>query len=349
MPADASKKEVRRLLVVMPTWLGDCVMATPTLRALRDLFPEAHIKAMVNRNNRPILDATPWIDAFATVRKRRRDPVSLSRRLALGGFDTAVLLPNSFRTAALVAMAGIPRRVGYDRDGRGLLLTDRLLPRKGKEGYIPVPTLDYYLGLARYLGAEEADTTMRLFTRPEDDAAADAMLRASGFEPEADQPMVLLNPGAQKPKKRWPADRFAALADACAKRWGACVAVTGAPSESMILRDVVAAADTPVLNLAEAGMTLGLLKSVVQRATVMVTNDTGPRHVAAALGTPVVTLFGPTGPEWTRIGFEDEREVIAPAVVGGDGRTSRSMLSITLDAAIDAVAQLMERKGVATS
>ena len=240
MPARASETEVRRLLIVMPTWLGDCVMATPTLRAFRQLFPDAHIKAMVSRNIRPVLDATPWIDAFVTVRGRRRDPVSLSRRLMRGGFDTAVLLPNSFRTAALVAMAGIPKRVGYDRDGRGLLLTDRLLPRKDAGGYIPVPALDSYLGLARYLGTRDADTTMRLFTRPEDDATADAMLRGSGFDPDSEQPLILLNPGAQKPVKRWSTDRFAEVADRCARRWDARVAVTGSPEEADILRAVVA-------------------------------------------------------------------------------------------------------------
>ena len=347
MPSRASEMDVRRLLIVMPTWLGDCVMATPTLHALRELFPDAHIKAMVSRNNRPILDALPWIDSFVTVRKHRRGSLSLSRRLTLGRFDTAVLLPNSFRTAALVAMAGIPRRVGYDRDGRGFMLTDRLLPRKGTDGFIPVPALDYYLGLTRYLGTRDADTTMRLFTRPDDDAAADEMLRHNGFQPGGDQPLLLLNPGAQKPVKRWPADRFADLADRCAQRWDARVAVTGAPSETDVLAAIVATAKTPMINLAEAGMTLRLLKSVVQRATVMVTNDTGPRHVAAALNTPVVTLFGPTGPEWTRIGFADEREVVAPAVTGEDGRATRSMQSITTDAVMGAVASLMDEKGVA--
>ncbi len=349
MPERASDREIRRLLVVMPTWLGDCVMATPLLRALRQLFPEAHIKAMVSRNVRPILDATPWIDAFVTVRARRKDTVSLARRVAVGRFDTAVLLPNSFRTAAVVAMAGIPRRVGYDRDGRGFMLTDRLLPRKGPGGYLPVPTLDYYLGLARYLGATDPDTTMQLFTRPEDRDAADTLLREAGFDPAGDRRLVLLNPGAQKPMKRWPPARFAALADRCAERWGAAVAVTGSPAEASILREVVEAARVPVLNLAEAGMTLRLLKSVVERSSLMVTNDTGPRHIAAAMGTPVVTLFGPTGPEWTRIGFADEREVVAEAAPEASAADPRSMEAIGVDRVVDVVADLIERKGVASA
>ena len=165
----------QRLLVVMPTWIGDTVMATPTLRALRHLYPQAHITALVRTMVKPILDACPWIDRMVTARSRKNASperklnrrFTLARRLATGRFDTAVLLPNSFRSALLVRTAGISRRVGYDRDGRGFLLTDRLLPRRVRGRYIPVPTRDYYLGIARYLGASEPDPTMELFARPE--------------------------------------------------------------------------------------------------------------------------------------------------------------------------------------
>src|SRR5580698_2951167 len=146
-----------RLLVVMPSWIGDTVMAMPTLRALRELYPLAHIVALIRQNVRPIIEGCPWIDAIISTRTaKRRVTAALeatmildARRLAAGEFDTAVLLPNSFRTALLVTMAGIARRVGYDRDGRGFLLTDRLLPLRTVGRFVPTPTRDYYLGLAR--------------------------------------------------------------------------------------------------------------------------------------------------------------------------------------------------------
>ena len=111
----------------MPSWLGDTVMATPTLRALRQLYPEAHIAALVRGNLRALLLGCPWVDQILTTRParkgmpdgRRRGFLGLARRLAAGKFDTVVLLPNSFRTALLARLAGIPRRVGYERDGRG--------------------------------------------------------------------------------------------------------------------------------------------------------------------------------------------------------------------------------------
>lgn len=353
MSRSAQSTPIRRLLVVMPTWLGDCVMATPTIHALRELYPEAHLAVLVGRAMRPVVDDCPWIDRVLTVRKRRegrgdrrRRTVALSRRLSRGRFDAAVLLPNSFRSAMIVTMAGIPRRIGYDRDGRGFMLTDRLIPRRKPGGeFLPVPTRDYYLGLARYLGAADPDPTMRLFTSEADDAAADALLRRAGYEPAGGRPLVLLNPGASKPEKRWPAERFAALADRLAEGHGAAVAVTGAPKERDVMDGVIRAAKATVLDLPAHGLDLTLLKSVVKRASLLVTNDTGPRHLAAAFDTPVVTLFGPTPPEWTEIGFEHERQVVT---------RSSDMGTIDLETVAEAAAELLQasasrRGGVAST
>lgn len=313
-----------RLLIVMPTWLGDCVMATPTLRALRQLWPGTHVAVLVRDSVAPILDALPAIDQMIEHHKGKAGgPFKLARRLAAMRFDMAVLLPNSFRTAALAAMSGIPRRVGYERDGRGVLLTDRLVPRKDMGRYLPVPTLDYYLGLARYLGAVDPDPAMTLATRHEDEARAGQLLHDLGHGDDATRPLVLLNPGAQKPTKRWPAERFAALGDKLRSDLGADIAVTGAPAERDVLDAVIAGSNGSVLDLPGKGMDLRLLKAVTRRCDLMVTNDTGPRHIAAAFGVPVITLFGPTGPEWTQIYFEKERMVIAPGEVDPAGESDR--------------------------
>ncbi len=325
MHVESRTENARRLLVVMPTWLGDCVMAMPTLRALRDLYPQAHITVLAGANVKPIIDPNPWVSRTLTARVRRHGrttsssggPIRLAARLAAGKFDTAVILPNSFRSALVTKLAKIPRRIGYDRDGRGVLLTDRLIPRRTLRGFVPVPTRDYYLGLARYLGSIDPDPEMQLFTRPEDDVQADELLRRGGYEPGAGRRLVLLNPGANYgDAKMWFPDRFAGVADRCAKELDVFVAVSGAPKERAILDKVLAAAKTPILDLSASGMTLNVLKSIIRRASVMVTNDTGPRHIAAALGTPVVTIFGPTDPAWTEIGFEGERQVMEKVFCG---------------------------------
>ena len=309
---------VDRLLVVMPSWLGDTVMATPALRALRALYPNAHITALIRVAIRPIIEGCPWVDRIITVRSRRHrgtdgrraGHVALARRLAAGRFDTAVLLPNSFRSALLTRMAGISRRIGYDRDGRGFLLTDRLLPRRGKDGFVPVSTRDYYLGIARYLGSNNPDPKMALFTRPEQDAQADQLLEQVGFTPDDRRPLVLISPGANYgDAKIWDARRFAQVADRCVSELGAVVAISGAPHERPILDRVLAAVKEPVADLSKLGVNLSLLKSIVRRSSLVVTNDTGPRHVAAAFNVPVVTVFGPTDPAWTTIDFPAERQV----------------------------------------
>lgn len=345
MADGARDQPVQRLLVVMPTWLGDCVMATPLLRALRHLYPAAHIKALVAKNIRAILDATPWIDAFVTVRDRADGPLRLSRRLALGRFDAAVLLPNSFRTAVIMAMAGIGRRIGYQRDGRGLLLTDRLIPPKRNGHFVPVPAVEYYLDIAHYLGATDVEPSMQLFSRQEDDDAANHLLdRAKLNRPDKSfQPLVLLNPGAQKVVKRWPTDHFAQVAERCSESFGAMVAVTGAPGEYPVLKAVTQAARVPVINLLDHGLNLRLLKSIIRRTSLLITNDTGPRHIAAAMGTPVVTLFGPTAPQWTEIGFADERQIVAPLTRSSRRvKPDRSMASITVDAVFEKSAELLQ-------
>jgi heptosyltransferase II len=271
------------------------------------------------------VDGMPWINRIITIRQKREGAsngrrtglFALARRLAAGKFDTTILLPNSFRSALVVRMAGIPRRIGYDRDGRGGLLTDRLLPRRAAGRLLPVSTRDYYLGLARYLGAADPDPSMQLFSRREDDRRADALLRQAGFDPEGPRKLVILNPGANYgDAKMWYPERFADVADRCAEAFDTVAAVSGAPRERWIIDQVLASARRPVLDLPRLGVDLRLLKSVLKRASLLVTNDTGPRHMAAALGVPVVTIFGPTDPAWTEIHFRHERQVSVPVPCG---------------------------------
>jgi heptosyltransferase II len=241
--------------------------------------------------------------------------LTLSRRLARGHFELAILLPNSFRIALIARMARIPRRVGYDRDGRSGLLTDRLLPRRRPGGFVPVPTRDYYLGIASYLGSPDAEPRMELFTRPADDARAEELLRP--MQKKEGQPLVLMAPGANYgTAKMWYPQRYGALADRCVAELGAAVAIFGSPQEAPILQKVREAARQPLTDLTQMGADLRVLKSIIKRSDVLVTNDTGPRHMAAAFGIPVVSIFGPTDPAWSDIGYALERQVMVSVFCG---------------------------------
>jgi heptosyltransferase-2 len=320
MTVPISQRPGRRLLVVMPSWVGDIVMATPTLRALRAVEPSDVITVLVRRSMRQLLEHCPWIDRIVSFRQkstfdRRSGLVSLAARLRRGHFDAAVLLSNSFRSALLARMAKVPHRVGYDRDGRGFLLTDRLVPRRDDGRFVPVPTLDYYLALARYEGAQLPETRMQLFTADEDDREADRLLANGGLCPG--RALVLLTPGANfGDAKMWPPPRFAAVADLCHDRLDCVVAVAGSPSERPVLDAVLSAARAPILDLESKGVGLRLLKSVVKRSSLVITNDTGPRHMAAAFGTPVLTIFGPTDPAWTEIQFDREQQMAVKVFCG---------------------------------
>lgn len=303
----------------MPSWLGETVMATPTLGALRNIYPDAEITVLTRRHLKPVLDGNPAIDRFITVHRRKdgKDqkkvgPLRLARQLKKGKFDTAVVLPNGFRSALLVRTAGIKRRVGYDRDGRGGLLTDRLLPRRATGKFVPVPTIDYYLGIPRYLGATQTSTAMALFTGDEQDQQATTLLANEGWSAGAAKPLVVMSPGASHGRaKIWDAARFASVADQLIDKHGAVVAINGTARERKILDRVHASSKHSLIDLQAKGVDLGVLKSIIRCASLVISNDTGPRHIAAAFGVPVVTVFGPTDPVWSEIEFEWERQVYA--------------------------------------
>jgi heptosyltransferase II len=322
--------EPAKVLVVQPNWVGDAVMATPTLRALRELYPAAHISYLMRRYVKPLYGGMPWADQFITYRtgkgqaKTGRGLFDLAARLRAAKFDLAVLLPNSFKTALICKMAGIGRIVGYDRDGRGFLLTDKLLPVKEKGKFVPTPIIKSYMGIARYLGAAHRELTMELFVTPSERREADEVLARCGIESgtfrpasSGGPPMVLLNPGAQYgAAKCWRPEYFAELADRLIDQQNATVLLSAAPRERAIVESIKRTMRHAAIDLSAAGMTLGSLKEIVRRCDLMITNDTGPRHIAAAMNLPVVTIFGPTFPQWTEINYAKERQVAVKVFCG---------------------------------
>ncbi|MFU8828626.1 MAG: glycosyltransferase family 9 protein [Phycisphaerales bacterium] len=322
---------IRRLLVVMPSWVGDAVMATPSLRVLRELLPGAFIAGLMRPGIDDLLRGTSFFDEIHVARSAGvMGPKRVASQLRPRQYDTALLLTGSFSTALITRIAGIPRRVGYDRDGRGLLLTDGLQPLRRRDvepysrsstdpsGWAPVAACDYYYALTRYLLASHnlraySMGPLELATGSADERAADALLERAGVAPGDRQRMILLNPGGNKDEKRWPVERFAALADHLIVHHRATILINGSPKEAELVRSIMERIEhrDRVVSLPELGMDLSLLKTLVKRCKLMVTNDTGPRHIAAAFGVPVVTLFGPTDHRWTTIPFEDEVELLA--------------------------------------
>ena len=300
-----ARVEAERIVVRAPNWVGDVVMATPAFRALRENYPDAHIALALRPSVAPILNGAPWFDEV--IAQEDRGMANFMRtigRLRNGGFDLAVILPNSYRTALEATLGGVARRVGYDRHSRRHLLTDPVPAPAGPDGrFQPINMVDYYLALCRHLGCTGLSQHEELFIEPECQHRADALLDKYGVA--ADTVLIGLNPGgAYGPSKIWPSDRFAAVADALAERPKHHIILLGSPDERPILEAVAGHMSREPILPAPGETDLDVLKPLVRRCSLLVTNDTGARHVAVAFGVPVVTIMGSTSPRYTDVNMD---------------------------------------------
>ncbi len=347
-----------RIVVFSPNLIGDTVMATPALRALRRGFPDAHIAVVIKPQVSPTLDGAPWFDERILFAPKARDKchrtLATIGRLRRERFDLAVLFPNSFRSGLMAWLGGARRRIGYDR-GRGLLLTDRLQPPRDAGGrYLPVPAVEYYLAIVRRLGCPVESVRTELFTTEADETAADGAWERLGLSRAVESPVVCLNTGgAFGPAKSWPSDYFALLARRLAVEVGASVLVICGPSERDAARDIVARASHPrVVSLADEPLSIGLSKASVRRSSLLVTTDSGPRHFAGAFGVPVLSLFGPTHIAWTRTYHPNAVHLQQPVPCGPCQKGTcplghhRCMRELSPEAVFEAASRLLGTRSV---
>lgn len=299
-----------RIALFLPNWIGDVVMATPAVRAVREAWPNAELVAVCKTYVADVLAGSPWFTDTILFDKngpRERRLWAVARKLREKPVGGAILFPNSFRTALAAKLGGCKRIVGFARYGRSLLLDRRLQPVTDDRGRItPSPVIEEYNRLAQALGTGDPGHRMQLFTTPADDTAAAAVWEA--FSLSAYPRVVGLNPGAAfGAAKHWPVEHFAQLARFLAQKRGCGVLVLCGPTERDIARRIAADSRSPhVFALSDTALSLGLTKAVVKRLNLLVTTDSGPRHFAAAFNRPVVSLFGPTHIEWTDTFFEME-------------------------------------------
>ena len=356
LTSDADRRTSERILIVMPSWVGDAVMATPALRAIRARFPAARISLLIRPSIRDVVADGPWFDDLLEWPpdrpgwRRLMDLWAAAQRIRRGRFHRAVLLPNSFRAALAVWLGGVPRRLGYDRDGRGFLLTDRLLPKRDGRKFALVSTVHYYNELAIRLGCEPPGERFVLGVSPAD--AATVQARLHGWQVADHHPLVVINPGVSfGPSKLWPPERFAAVADRLVNEFDARVVVTCGPGEEALAWRIHDAMAHPPLVVDRPRGTLGQLKALIRRCDLLLTNDTGPRHFAKAFGRPVVTVFGSTFPEWTHTDYPPERIVRVPVDCGPCQLKvcpldHRCMTGVTVDLVFQAASGLLRAQAV---
>lgn len=309
-----------KILVRGVNWLGDAVMTTPALQRLREAKPHARITLLTPEKLAGLWGGHPSLDAVLTFSDA--DSVfSVAKKLRAERFDTAVVFPNSPRSALEVFLARIPRRIGYARGGRNFLLTQALPSRVGAvkmhkrsaseiqqriTANVPRETfpaaahhLHDYLQLAAALGASPQPLPPLLHVSGEEVSAA-----RSKFKLDGPGPLFALNPGAEYgAAKRWPAERFVEAAVQVHQRTACRWVVLGGRADVALSDDIagqILARTSATTATSVAGKTsLRELCAVLKACALVLTNDTGPMHVAAALGTPVVVPFGSTSPELT--------------------------------------------------
>ncbi len=304
--AAAGRNGPRRILGRCPNWVGDLVMAGPALRALRATFPEAEITLLLKPSLAGIVEGAPWHDRVIPLHTygRERGPRGTwhaAAALRRERFDLGVLLPNSFSSAWLMRLGGVDRILGYARNARSLFLTDRVPPPRERGRIVPVPMTRYYLDLVAPLGCPAGRNDLELFVTPEESSEVDALFRR--LDLSAARPLVAITPGASfGASKMWPPDRFAQAADTLLSRHGGAACLFPGPGEEETAERVAKAMRQPVRIAPVVG--LGVLKAAIARCELLITNDSGARHLAVAFGVPHVVVMGPTDPRYTSMNLE---------------------------------------------
>ncbi len=288
-----SRSQGRRILVVTPNWVGDGVFALPVFAALRRSRPDGRVAALAVPRIEGLLRRCPDVDEVIVYEERGRHAapwgkVSLVRGLRRAGFDTAILLHGSWTRAFLCFAAGIPRRIGYPTK-RGRLLTHRVEPA-GEE----TPRYAVYARLLTALGAAPPWPVGRLRPTVEDVRTVDRLLAS-----ETGDPLIVVHVGANWRMKRWPAERFGEVIAALKRRFPKLLAVIPGTGGETPLARTAARVGGEAVRVLTGRTDLGGLIALMERAALVISADSGPLHIAACLGTPVLGLFGPTDPTLT--------------------------------------------------
>ena len=336
---------INEILVWLPSPMGDAVLCTPALRAIRKHFHSSRITFLAEVVVRRVLSPSSFNDAWL---EPKGNPLAVAARLKTHNFTHAILFKNSFAAALTVFLARIPSRIGYAREKRGPLLTDKLYPQRLPNGkFKPDPMLDYYLAIAARLGADTADRRLELQIDQTDTRnLKDKLPQLANRQ----NPIAILVPGgAFGPSKCWPGAKFAKTADWLIDNYNATVVISVAPDplEKQIAGEISTLSSHKLIDLAEHPVSLGELKALYSLADLVITNDTGPRHIAIALERNIITLFGPNDPAWTETNYENEIQIVGNVPCAPCAKPTCTkpqhlcMQSITVEMVCDAAKELL--------
>ncbi len=302
---------VKKIIIRSPNWVGDVVMATPAFRCIRENFPHAEITIALKSYVRKLIEGAPWFNEVLILDLHPHPQhtgtgnrhlkglysISLIKQMRSKGYDLGFLFPNSFSSALMFWLAGVKRRIGYRRDARSWLLTDGVNRLSEKGRFLPTYMGDYYLRLCTAVGCEVRSKDLELFITEESQRRVAEIFENYHLN---GHPLILLNPGAAYgSSKCWTAEGFARTAELISEQFHCNIAIVCAPNETKLALDIERAANIKLINLASQIISLDVLKALIKKCALLITVDSGPRHIAVAFKRPVVTLMGPNDPRYT--------------------------------------------------
>ncbi len=280
-------QKYKRILIVRLDRIGDVLLSTPVIKAVRDAYPDSYIAFMVRPYALDIVEGNPYLNRVIVYHKSGGlfDNLRFIFALRRERFDLAIILHPTNRTHILTALAGIPERVGYDRK-MGFLLTRRIphLKQLGLKHEI-----DYTLDILQYIGIEPRERALYMPMRRESENKIDEIFARNGIK--AGDTVVVLNPGASCISKMWPLENFARIGDMLNEGHGVRVVIISGYKDRAKAGLVAGSMKRPHIDL--SGKTsVSDLASLLKRARLLISNDSGPVHIACAVSTPVVAIFG---------------------------------------------------------
>jgi len=286
-----------RIAVRVPNWIGDSVLSIPAIKSLKKNFPSSNIFIVSKSWVKDVFLNLDFVHEIIIV-PDQNSPKSIrssAKKLKKYDFDAGLLLTNSFLSALQFALTGIPKRWGYARDGRQLLLTEQVSYKNPRK---QIHQVLYYQNILSGLGFKTYPPKLELAVTEQEKALAADFLRSYDLDPA--KKTIILNPGAYfGPAKRWPVSQYAALAEMLQKKASLNLLLIGSRAEKELAQAITDSLKKKPVDI--AGKTsLRMLAAIMSLANVVVSNDSGPMHISNALGIPVIALFGPTVPAATR-------------------------------------------------
>ncbi len=296
-----------KIVVKAPNWIGDTVMITPSLKRLKKISTDAEIIVISNRGCGEVLKNNPNVNDIWIMNEKENwtSFLKAAKKIKECKVDIGILFPNSFSSALLLYLGKVKRRVGYNRDGRGILLSDKikLTPER-----LTKHQVDYYLDVLNPLedpkSTEKWDdeftkekSKLEIFVTDKERQLLEEYLKSKHVS--LNNTIVAINPGgAFGSSKRWFPDRFGKVADFLAQKYDARIFITGSPKENEIFQEIQKSCKYPLID-STMDMDLRLLCAFLEKCKLLITNDSGSMHIGAAINCPIISIFGPTDPNLT--------------------------------------------------